>query len=74
MAKTNGAGIFLKYIFVWIYFKMKNRDFPGSSVVMTLPFHFRGHEFNPWSGNWDPTGYAVQPKIKNGKKQNQKVK
>lgn len=22
---------------------MKNRDFPGSSVVMTLPFHFRGH-------------------------------
>ena len=53
---------------------MKNRDFPGSSVVMTLPFHFRGHEFNPWSGNWDPTGYAVQPKIKNDKKQNQKVK
>ena len=31
------------------------RDFPGSPVVSTPRFHCRGHEFDPWSGNQDPT-------------------
>ena len=31
--------------------KRKSRDFPGGPVVKTLPFHHRGHRFNPWLGN-----------------------
>ena len=27
------------------------QDFPGSPVVKTLCFHYRGQGFNPWSGN-----------------------
>ena len=27
------------------------RDFPGGPVVKTPCFHFRGHGFDPWSGN-----------------------
>ena len=27
------------------------QDFPGGPVVETPRFHFRGHGFNPWSGN-----------------------
>ena len=30
-------------------------NFPGSPVVKTPHFHGRGHGFNPWSQNWDPT-------------------
>ena len=26
-------------------------DFPGSLVVRTPHFHFKGHEFNSWPGN-----------------------
>ena len=26
-------------------------EFPGSPVVRTVCFHFRGHGFDPWSGN-----------------------
>ena len=26
-------------------------DFPGGPVVKTLCFYFRGHRFDPWSGN-----------------------
>ena len=26
-------------------------DFPGGSVVKTLPFHYIRHRLNPWSGN-----------------------
>ena len=26
-------------------------NFPGSPVVKTLSFHFRGHGFDPWLGN-----------------------
>ena len=28
---------------------------PGGLVIKTLSFHCRGHGFNPWSGNSDPT-------------------
>ena len=40
----------------------KARDFPGSPVVKTLSFHCRGHGFDPWSGNQDPTSCVVKPK------------
>ena len=29
----------------------KGRGFPGSPVVKTPCFHYRGHGFYPWSGN-----------------------
>ena len=44
------------------------RDFPGSPVVKTSWFHYRGHRFNPWSGNWDPAYCTVQPRLKKKKK------
>ena len=28
-------------------------------MVGALRFHCRGHEFQPWSGNWDPTGHLT---------------
>ena len=34
--------------------KKSSRDFPGGPVAKTLCFQFRGHRFNPWSGNWIP--------------------
>ena len=37
------------------------RNFPGGLVVMTLHFHCRGHRFDPWSGNQDPTCLEVWP-------------
>ena len=30
-------------------------DFPGSSVVKSLPSNAGGCEFDPWLGGWDPT-------------------
>ena len=30
-------------------------DFPGSPVVKTPGFDCRGHKFDAWSGNEDPT-------------------
>ena len=42
-----------------------NGEFPGSPVVKTLHFQCRGHRFDPWSGNNDPTchqaGSATPP-------------
>ena len=35
------------------------REFPRGPVVRTLHFHYRGHEFDPWSGNKDPTSLRV---------------
>ena len=29
----------------------KKKYFPGSPVVRTPNFHYRGHELDPWSGN-----------------------
>ena len=36
----------------------------GGPMVGTHSLQCRGHEFNPWSGNWDPIGPAAQPKKK----------
>ena len=41
-------------------FKRNLGDFPGSPVVKAACFHYRGHEFNPWLGNKDPTCHKVQ--------------
>ena len=37
-------------------------EFPGSPVVRTPSFHWRGPGFNPWLGNWDPTGHVALAK------------
>ena len=36
-------------------------------MVKTLRFHCRGHRFDPWSGNCDPTCRAAWPKKKKTK-------
>ena len=33
-------------------------------MVWTLHFHYRGHEFNPWSENSDSVSLVVQTKKK----------
>ena len=33
-------------------------------MVRTPGFHFRGHGFNPWSGNYNPTYQTVKKKKK----------
>ena len=38
-------------------------DFPGGPVVKTPHFQCKGHRFDPWSGNQDPTCRVVWPKI-----------
>ena len=38
------------------------RDFPAWPVVKTIS-HCRGHEFNPWLGNYDPACCEVWPKV-----------
>ena len=45
-------------------------DFPGGPVVKTPHFHFRGHEFDPWSEELRscmPTGGAEGKKKKRRK-------
>ena len=37
--------------YLFIYYKLLFRDFPGGPAVKTLSFHCRGHGFDPWSGN-----------------------
>ena len=44
-----------------IFLKM-SWDFPGGPVFKTPHFQSWGCSFNPWSGNWDPTCWMVQPK------------
>lgn len=39
-------------------------DFPVDPVVRILHFHCKGHEFDPWSGSWDPISQMSQPKMK----------
>ena len=39
-------------------------DFPGGRVVKTLCCQCRGHGFEPWSGNKDPTSHSVQSEKK----------
>ena len=38
------------------------RDFPGSPVVKTPSLHCRGHRFDPWSGNKNPTCHKARKK------------
>ena len=42
-------------------FKYLFWDFLGGPSVKTPHFHCRGHGFDPWLGNWDPTCWRVQP-------------
>ena len=37
-------------------------------MVKTPQFHYRGHGFNPWSGNQDLTCHVAWPKKKEKKK------
>ena len=39
-------------------------NFPGSPLVKTPLFQYRGCRFDPWSGNWGPTCCVVQPEKK----------
>ena len=39
-------------------------EFPGRPVARTPDFHFRGHEFSPWSANGDPINCVARPKNK----------
>ena len=39
-------------------------DFPGGPVIKTLPFHLRGHGFDPWWGELRSCQRAAQPKKK----------
>ena len=47
------------------------RDFPGGPVVKNLCFQGKGHGFDPWSGNEDPTCCESWPK--NKKQTNKKI-
>ena len=48
-------------------------DFPDSPVVKTPHSQCRGHEFDPWSENQDPTCHALQPKKKRKKGRKKKT-
>ena len=37
----------------------KTIDFLDSAVVKTSWSHFKGHRFDPWSGNQDPECWAM---------------
>ena len=43
-------------------------DLPGSPVVKTLSFQYKGRGFNPWLGNKDPTCCIAKKKKKRKKK------
>ena len=49
-----------------VYTRMQSVDwdFPGGPVVKTPRFHYRGHRFDPWLENWDPTCHTMQPNRK----------
>ena len=38
------------------------KDFPAGPVAKNLCCHCRGHGFDPWSGNYNPTCYVALPK------------
>ena len=44
--------------------KWNDGDFPSATVVGTPQFQCKGHEFNLWSGSWDPTLYMDQQRRK----------
>ena len=43
-------------------------DLPGSPVVKTLSFQYKGRGFNPWLGNKDPTCCIAKKKKKKKEK------
>ena len=45
------------------------RDFPGGPVVKTPCSQCRGHGFDPWSGNEDPTCHTAWPKKRKQKRE-----
>ena len=49
--------------------KTKKGEFPGGTMVKILGFHYRGHRFDPWSENQDPTCPDPQPKERGKKDQ-----
>ena len=51
--------------------KTKRGEFPGGTLVKILCFHYRGHRFDPWSENQDPTCPALQPNEREKKKKDQ---
>ena len=54
------------------YKMIMTQDFPSGPVGKTPSFHCRGHGFNPWSGNYDPSSLNVRPKEKTVKKKKKK--
>ena len=42
---------------------LAKQDFPGSPVVKIQASNFKGHGFDPWTGNYDATCCTVQPEI-----------
>ena len=48
----------------WIWTCKHDRDFPGRPVVKTWCLQCRGHRFDPWLENWNPTSYMVWKKKK----------
>ena len=56
------------------YKMIMTQDFPSGPVGKTPSFHCRGHGFNPWSGNYDPSSLNVRPKEKTVKKKKKKKK
>ena len=44
-------------------------DFFGGPMVKTLCFQYRGHGFNPWLGNKDPTCHKAWSKKKKERKE-----
>ena len=41
--------------------KIRERDFPGSSVIRIPNLHCAGPGFDSWLSNWDPTCFTVWP-------------
>ena len=41
--------------YLWANLIFKDQGLPGSPVVKMLSSQYRGHGFDPWSGNKDPT-------------------
>jgi len=49
------------------FLKEEDRDFPGGPLVKTTGFQWRGHGFDPWTGNKDSTCCKERKKKKKKK-------
>ena len=52
------------HLLEWLLSRRQERRFPEGPVVRIPCFHGRGHRFDSWSGNQDPTSCAMPPKKK----------